>query len=88
MVGILVRKKFLNIVKKQNAVARFLDIVIPLVYKPIVVYSINHRQLSLFNDAMLIKVVTDNLCQDSLSCTCLTYDNGIDGKTNIGNILS
>ena len=88
LIGILVRQEFLNIVKEQNTVLRLLDVIVPLVDKALIVDSIDHGQLWLVYNLILIEIITEDFGQGSLASTRLADDDGIDGYTHLCNILA
>ena len=88
LVGIFVGQQLLDIIEEQNAVLCLLDVIVPLIDKPLIVDGIHHRQLRLVDDLILIEIVADNLCQCGLTRSRLTDDNGIDGDTDLCNILA
>ena len=88
LIGILVGQEFLHIVEEQDTSFSLLDIIIPFIHKPLIVDGVDHRQLWFLNDLMLIEIVTKDLSQHGLSCSCLTNDNGIDRDTDLSDVLT
>ena len=88
LIGIAVGQQFLNIIKEQDTILRLLDVIIPFINKALIIDGINHRQLRLVNNLVLIEVITDNLRKRSLTSTCLTDDNRIHAQAYIHDILA
>ena len=88
LVGILVGQQLLNVVKEEDAVLGLLDIVVPVVDEPAVVYRIDNREFRLLYNLVLIEIFAQNLCKCRLARSRLTYYYCIHRKPHIGNVLS
>ena len=86
LVRIAIRQQFLNIIKEQDSILCLLDIVIPLIDKTLIVYSINHRQLGLLNNLMLVEIISYDFRQSSFTGTCFTYYNSINTQADLHDI--
>src|SRR5574344_254117 len=63
LIGISVRKEFLNVIKEQYSTLGILNVIIPLINKTVIIDSIHYCQFRFFNNLMLIEIVTHNLSQ-------------------------
>ena len=61
LVGVAVGQQLLDIVEEENAPLGVFHILVPLVDKALIVDSIDHRQLGLLYDFMLLEIVSNNL---------------------------
>ena len=88
LIGILVGQQLLHIVEEQNAPLGLLDIIIPLIYKSLIVNGIDHGQLWLLYNLLLVEIVTKDLGKHRLSCSRLTNNNRIDRYPDFCDILT
>ena len=88
LIGITVRQQFLYVVEEQDATLCLFHVVVPLVNKTLVVYSVDHRQLGLLNNLVLVEIVTNHLCKSRLTGSRLTYNNSIDAQAHIHDVLA
>ena len=88
LIGLLVWQEFLHIVEEQNSTLGFLDIIVPLVNKPLIVYCIDHRQFRLLYDLMFVEIVTKDLSQHGLTRSRLTDDDDVDGDPDVSDVLT
>ena len=88
LIGVAVWQQLLHIVKEEDAPLGFLDVVVPLVNKALVVDGIDHRQFGFVDDFMLIEIVAYHLCQGCLAGTRLADDDGIHAQAHLHDVLS
>ena len=88
LVGIAVGQQFLHIVEEEYSSPRLLHVVIPLVDKTLVVDGIDHRQLGLLDNLMLVEIVADDFSQGRLTRSRFTYYYSIDAQTNVHHVLA
>ena len=88
LIGITVGQQFLHIIEEKNAILGFLHIVVPLVDKALIVYCVNHRQLGLVDNLVLIEIVAYHFCQGRLTRSRLTDNNRIDAQTHVHDVLA
>ena len=88
LVGVFIGQQLLYVIEEQKTATGFLDVVVPLVNKTRVVYRIDHCQLGLLDNLLLVEVVAEYLCQRCLARSRLTDNDGVDRQADISNILA
>ena len=88
LVGIAVGKQFLNIVEKENAALRLLNVVVPLIHKACVIHRVHECEFWLCYNLVLVEIVPYHLGKHGLAGSCLTYYYCIDAQSHTGDVLS